>query len=69
MLEGNPEEVLERESTALDLIVTGSRPAGPARATLLGSVSRHLVRKAGCPVVVVPRGYEPGHAGLGRDAA
>jgi nucleotide-binding universal stress UspA family protein len=69
MLEGNPEEVLERESTALDLIVTGSRPAGPARATLLGSVSRHLVRKASCPVVVVPRGYEPGHAGLGRDAA
>src|SRR3954451_13639404 len=58
MLEGEPEAVLERESAALDLIVTGSPPRGPARATLLGSVSRHLVRKASCPVLVVPRGYK-----------
>ena len=56
ILEGNPGAVLERESEALDLLVTGSRPRGPTRATLLGSVSRYLVRKARCPVVVVPRG-------------
>src|SRR4051794_596412 len=69
MLEGSPEAVLESESTALDLIVTGSRPRGPARATLLGSVSRHLVRKASCPVLVVPRGYEADQAGLAQEAS
>ena len=63
ILEGNPEAVLERQSEALDLIVTGSRSRGPTRATLLDSVSRHLVREARCPVVVVPR------AGLGQDAS
>jgi nucleotide-binding universal stress UspA family protein len=69
MLEGSPEAVLESESTALDMIVTGSRPRGPARATLLGSVSRHLVRKASCPVLVVPRGYQAGQAGLAQEAS
>jgi nucleotide-binding universal stress UspA family protein len=69
MLEGSPEAVLESESAALDLIVTGSRPRGPTRATLLGSVSRHLVRKASCPVVVVPREYEPDQAELVREAS
>jgi nucleotide-binding universal stress UspA family protein len=69
MLEGSPEAVLESESAALDLIVTGSRPRGPARATLLGSVSRHLVRQASCPVVMVPRGYAPDEAELVQEAS
>jgi nucleotide-binding universal stress UspA family protein len=39
----------------VDLLVTGSRGYGPARSVLLGSVSRHLVDHAPCPVLVIPR--------------
>jgi nucleotide-binding universal stress UspA family protein len=58
LLTGNAKPVLEEESTRLDLLVTGSRGYGPARAVLLGSVSGDLVRHAACPVVVLPRGSE-----------
>lgn len=36
------------------MIVVGSRRRGAASATLLGSVSREIVLRAGCPVIVVP---------------
>jgi nucleotide-binding universal stress UspA family protein len=39
----------------VDLLVAGSRGYGPVARVLLGSVSRQLVRKAPCPVLVVPR--------------
>lgn len=42
----------------IDLLVAGSRSYGPMRSVLLGSVSRHLVDHAHCPVIVVPRGAE-----------
>ena len=42
----------------VDLLVMGSRGYGPARGVLLGSVSRHVVDHAPCPVIVVPRGVE-----------
>lgn len=48
----------------VDLIVAGSRGFGPRKAVLLGSVSRHLVDHAPCPVLIVPRGGE-----AARDAA
>jgi len=40
----------------VDLLVMGSRAYGPVRSVLLGSVSRHVVAHAACPVIVVPRG-------------
>ena len=43
-------------SVDIDVPVLGSRDYGPIRTVLLGIVSRALVRSAGCPVVVVPRG-------------
>jgi nucleotide-binding universal stress UspA family protein len=55
LLDGDPAEALIGESETLDVLVTGSRGYGPARAVLLGSVSRALVRGAACPVVVSPR--------------
>jgi nucleotide-binding universal stress UspA family protein len=37
-----------------DVIVVGSRGLGGLRRAVLGSVSDHVVRNAGCPVVVCP---------------
>jgi nucleotide-binding universal stress UspA family protein len=57
LLEGDTVEALaaldERE---VDLLVCGSRGYGPVRRVLLGGVLRRLVRRAACPVLVVPRG-------------
>jgi nucleotide-binding universal stress UspA family protein len=57
LLEGDTVEALaaldERE---IDLLVCGSRGYGPVRRVLLGGVLRKLIRRAACPVVVVPRG-------------
>lgn len=44
---------------SIDLLVTGSRGYGAVRGVLIGSVSRHLVDHAPCPVLVVPRGVSP----------
>jgi nucleotide-binding universal stress UspA family protein len=49
---------LALHSEDLDLLIVGSRGYGPHRAVLVGSVSGRLVRKAACPVVVVPRGIK-----------
>jgi Universal stress protein family len=47
-------------SEQLDLLVMGSRAYGPARAVMLGGVSRQVVVRAACPVLVLPRGTEGG---------
>lgn len=44
----------------VDLLVLGSRGYGPARRTLVGSVSVAIVRAAPMPLLVVPRGVKPG---------
>ena len=55
---GDPVKELAARTEAADLMVTGSRGYGPLRAVLLGSVSGRLVREAGCPVIVIPRGVD-----------
>lgn len=47
---------LAAASARVDLMIVGSRGYGPRAAVLLGGVSHTLIRKALCPVVVLPRG-------------
>jgi len=53
LVEGDPAEALGSEAEGADLIVVGSRGRTGLASALLGSVSRHVVHHAGCPVVVV----------------
>jgi nucleotide-binding universal stress UspA family protein len=53
--EGDPAEVLAARSRDLDLLVVGSRGYGPVRQVLIGGVSAELMRRAACPVLIVPR--------------
>jgi nucleotide-binding universal stress UspA family protein len=55
---GDPAEAIVEFSNGVDLLVCGSRGYGPARAVLLGGVSRHVVSEAHCPVIVLPRGVK-----------
>jgi nucleotide-binding universal stress UspA family protein len=53
-------------SQEVDALVCGSRGYGPMRAVLTGSVSHAVIRKAHCPVMVVPRGTDNVVADLAR---
>jgi nucleotide-binding universal stress UspA family protein len=66
---GIPNKELPAQSESLDLMIMGSRGYGPLRAALLGGVSHALVRKAACPVIILPRGSKPGLGALLEDAA
>lgn len=57
-------DILLRVSEHVDLLVCGSRGYGPLRSVLLGGVSRRVVDRAQCPVVVLPRGVEQPLDGL-----
>lgn len=57
---GDPADFLIAASERLDLLVCGSRGYGPARAVLLGGVSRRVASEARCPVIVLARGSETG---------
>jgi nucleotide-binding universal stress UspA family protein len=57
---GDPADFLIAASERLDLLVCGSRGYGPARAVLLGGVSRRVTAEAHCPVIVLARGTEAG---------
>jgi nucleotide-binding universal stress UspA family protein len=52
-VEGEPARVLETEAKNADLVVVGSTGRSGIAAVLLGSVSKHVVDHAPCPVVVV----------------
>lgn len=57
LLEGDVVDALAAlDDRECDLLVCGSRGYGPVRRVLLGGVASKLVRRAACPVVVVPRG-------------
>jgi nucleotide-binding universal stress UspA family protein len=49
---GDPTEALVAMSRTAALLVLGSRGRGRLASSLFGSVSRALIRRSGCPVVV-----------------
>lgn len=53
LAENDAAEALVAESESADLVVVGSHGRSGLRAAILGSVSRHVVDHAHCPVVVV----------------
>jgi nucleotide-binding universal stress UspA family protein len=53
LVEDDAGEALVEESTSADLLVVGSHGRSGLKAAVLGSVSRHVVERAVCPVVVV----------------
>jgi nucleotide-binding universal stress UspA family protein len=52
--EGRAAEVLTAAARSADLLVLGSHGHSRLQHTVLGSVSEECVRKATCPVVVIP---------------
>jgi nucleotide-binding universal stress UspA family protein len=58
VLTQDPAEGLVAASRHVDVLVMGSRAHGPKRGVLLGSVSRRVMERASCPVLVIPRGSE-----------
>jgi nucleotide-binding universal stress UspA family protein len=52
---GRPSDVLLELSESVDLLVIGSRRWGPMKHLLLGTTGEALLRRAACPVLVVPR--------------
>jgi nucleotide-binding universal stress UspA family protein len=56
VLHGPPVESLVAASERVDVLVMGSRASGPPGAVRLGTVSRAVLDRAVCPVLLVPRG-------------
>ncbi|GIE31295.1 universal stress protein [Actinoplanes italicus] len=54
VVEGSPAEALTTAARDADLLVLGSHGHSRVRHTVLGSVSESCIRKATCPVVVIP---------------
>lgn len=56
IVDGYADDELARLSGEVDLLICGSRGYGPVNSVLLGSISTGVLRKARCPVLIVPRG-------------
>ena len=64
IVDGYADDELARLADDVDLLVCGSRGRGAFGRVVLGSVSAGVLRKARCPVLVVPRGAADGFAAL-----
>ncbi|MCD4548998.1 universal stress protein [Schaalia sp. lx-260] len=66
VLDGSPASLLIEFSTAVDLIVVGTRGRGGFAGVLLGSTSQTVLHHSTCPVMIVPsrmKNHEPVHPG------
>jgi len=69
VVEGRPADVLTAAGRSADLLVLGSHGHSRVRHTVLGSVSEECIRKASCPVLVIPMPVEhrePAHQSVRR---
>ena len=64
VVDGYADDELAQLSREVDLVVCGSRGQGLVGSVMLGNVSTGVLRKACCPVLVVPRGVRDGFAAL-----
>ena len=64
VVDGYADDELAQLSREVDLLVCGSRGQGLLGSVMLGNVSTGVLRKACCPVLVVPRGARDGFAAL-----
>lgn len=55
-LDGNPAVLLTEFSTAVELVVVGTRGRGGFAGVLMGSTSQSVLAHSTCPVLVVPTG-------------
>lgn len=58
LVQGPPAQLILRQADELeaDMIIVGTHGFGAAMSLLLGSISRTVLKKARCPVLVVPAG-------------
>lgn len=54
LVEGEPVDVLLEAAKGASMLVLGSHGHGRLMTVLLGSVSARCLRRAGCPVVIIP---------------
>jgi nucleotide-binding universal stress UspA family protein len=64
VVDGYADDELARLSCEVDLLICGSSGHRPVGGVMLGSVSAGILRKARCPLLVVPRGARDGFAAL-----
>jgi nucleotide-binding universal stress UspA family protein len=69
VVDGYADDELARLSREVDLLICGSRGQGLIGSVTLGNASTGVMRKAHCPVLVVPRGARDGFAALRPRAA
>ena len=69
VVDGYADDELARLSGEVDLLICGSRGQGEIGSVTLGNGSTGVMRKARCPVLVVPRGARDGFAALRAPAA
>lgn len=54
VVRGQPHSVFLEESRGCSLVVAARRRQGALRELVIGSISRHILNHAECPVVVIP---------------
>lgn len=59
VVEGHPVDVLTKAAERARLLVLGSHGHGRLHHAVLGSVAEECIRRAACPVVVVPLPHRP----------
>jgi nucleotide-binding universal stress UspA family protein len=69
VVDGYADDELAQLSREVDLLVCGSSGHRPVGGVMAGSVSAGILRKARCPLLVVPRGVHEGFSALGAAVA